>query len=53
MMDVPDNAQIHGDAWKYFRQDTQPEHRTLELWCAFLRGWLAKAKQRDDLRNRR
>jgi len=52
-MEAPIDARTHGDAWKYFRDGTQPNERTLELWCAFLRGWLAKARQRDDLRRRR
>lgn len=38
------------------RKDRPPlgnEHTTQQAWFNFLDGWLAKARQADELRNRR
>lgn len=48
---------MHGDAWKVFCKemvDKQYGDEPLrDAWSWFLSGWLAKAKQQDQLRNRR
>lgn len=54
---TPVNSKImHGDAWAAFAKEAQREKITSaqyvdELWPWFLKGWLAKAKQHDQLRN--
>lgn len=53
-------ARTHGAAWAAFRDAltrqqvlTVPATFLRELWLMFLKGWLAKARQADELRGRR
>lgn len=45
-------AVAHGDAWKYFNDWTVKAGvaPTLVRWDAYLSGWVAKGKQRIDIR---
>ena len=48
----------HGDAWRYFAAECRERGVTSqqmieEIWPWFLAGWLAKAKQRDVLREKK
>lgn len=53
MNDYPLNAR-HGDAWKWFAAHMRdlriavPGDESRTLWPHYLRGWLDKAKQRDQ-----
>lgn len=56
MKDDP-STRRHGDAYKFFKQETfgrryGPEEES-QAWSFFLAGWLAKARQADILRGKR
>jgi len=54
----PDSVR-HGAAFAYFSRECRergvriPGQHSQELWPFFLAGWLAKAKQANDLRGRK